>query len=137
MASSLLSTLSLRVGTSMPAFAPSILCTVLNRTATKKAGGTSKNGRKTAGKRLGLKKFEGEVVVVGNIIIRQRGQKVHPGTNVGIGRDHTLFALADGQVRYVRKAMSSSHKADFSRLFVEVVRKATPPPKFTLVAPEQ
>ncbi|KNC70445.1 50S ribosomal protein L27, partial [Sphaeroforma arctica JP610] len=58
--------------------------TVFNRTATKKAGGTSKNGRKTAGKRLGVKKFEGEEVVCGNIIIRQRGQKIHPGENVCI-----------------------------------------------------
>ena len=66
--------------------------------AHKKAGGSSRNGRDTAGRRLGVKKFGGEVVVPGNIIIRQRGTKYHPGRNVGIGRDHTIFALVDGNV---------------------------------------
>jgi large subunit ribosomal protein L27 len=68
--------------------------------AHKKAGGSSRNGRDSAGKRLGVKKFGGERVIPGNIIIRQRGTRWHPGRNVGIGRDHTLFALAEGQVQF-------------------------------------
>ena len=68
--------------------------------AHKKAGGSSRNGRDTAGRRLGVKKFGGESVVAGNIIIRQRGTKVKPGRNVGLGRDHTIFALVDGQVKF-------------------------------------
>ena len=72
--------------------------------AHKKAGGSSRNGRDSESKRLGVKKFGGEQVVAGNIIIRQRGTKWHPGTNVGIGKDHTLFATADGAVSFARKA---------------------------------
>ncbi len=72
--------------------------------AHKKAGGSSRNGRDTAGRRLGVKKFGGEVVVAGNIIIRQRGTKWHPGTGVGIGTDHTLFALVPGTVQFATKA---------------------------------
>ena len=68
--------------------------------AHKKAGGSSRNGRDTAGRRLGVKKFGGESVIAGNIIIRQRGTKVKPGRNVGLGRDHTIFALIDGQVKF-------------------------------------
>jgi large subunit ribosomal protein L27 len=68
--------------------------------AHKKAGGSSRNGRDSAGKRLGVKKFGGEHVIPGNIIIRQRGTRWHPGHNVGMGRDHTLFALVEGQVRF-------------------------------------
>ncbi|MEX2618226.1 MAG: 50S ribosomal protein L27 [Alphaproteobacteria bacterium] len=68
--------------------------------AHKKAGGSSRNGRDTAGRRLGVKKFGGEPVVPGNIIMRQRGTKVHPGGNVGIGKDHTLFALTGGNVQF-------------------------------------
>jgi large subunit ribosomal protein L27 len=68
--------------------------------AHKKAGGSSRNGRDTAGKRLGVKKFGGERVIPGNIIIRQRGTRWHPGDNVGMGRDHTLFALVEGHVRF-------------------------------------
>ncbi len=68
--------------------------------AHKKAGGSSRNGRDTAGRRLGVKKFGGEIVIPGNILVRQRGTKFHPGANVGIGRDHTLFALAEGQVEF-------------------------------------
>jgi large subunit ribosomal protein L27 len=68
--------------------------------AHKKAGGSSRNGRDSAGKRLGVKKFGGEHVIPGNIIIRQRGTRWHPGHNVGLGRDHTLFALVEGQVRF-------------------------------------
>ncbi len=72
--------------------------------AHKKAGGSSRNGRDTAGRRLGLKKFGGEAVVPGNIIVRQRGTKWHPGKNVGMGKDHTIFALIDGKVEYAHKA---------------------------------
>ena len=68
--------------------------------AHKKAGGSSRNGRDTAGRRLGVKKFGGESVVPGNIIIRQRGTKVHPGDNVGMGKDHTIFAKAEGRVKF-------------------------------------
>ncbi|HSG30325.1 MAG TPA: 50S ribosomal protein L27 [Thermodesulfobacteriota bacterium] len=68
--------------------------------STKKGGGSSKNGRDSAGRRLGIKKFGGEQVIAGNIIVRQRGTKIHPGENVGIGRDHTLFALTDGVVSF-------------------------------------
>jgi large subunit ribosomal protein L27 len=68
--------------------------------AHKKGQGSSQNGRDSASKRLGVKKFGGEVVISGNIIIRQRGTRVRPGTNVGIGRDHTLFALTDGNVKF-------------------------------------
>ena len=68
--------------------------------AHKKAGGSSRNGRDTIGRRLGVKKFGGEAVVSGNIIVRQRGTKVHPGDNVGMGKDHTLFALTEGQVKF-------------------------------------
>ncbi|MET4806799.1 50S ribosomal protein L27 [Limibacillus sp. MBR-115] len=68
--------------------------------AHKKAGGSSRNGRDSEGRRLGVKKFGGEAVLAGNILIRQRGTKYHPGTNVGMGRDHTLFALIEGKVSF-------------------------------------
>ncbi len=68
--------------------------------AHKKAGGSSRNGRDSAGKRLGVKRFGGQDVVAGNIIVRQRGTRFYPGTNVGMGRDHTLFATSDGRVRF-------------------------------------
>ena len=71
--------------------------------AHKKAGGSSRNGRDTAGRRLGVKKFGGEAVIPGNIIVRQRGTRWHPGENVGIGKDHTLFALVEGQVSFKKK----------------------------------
>jgi len=80
--------------------------------ATKKAGGSSRNGRDSAGRRLGVKKSDGQEVIPGNIIIRQRGTKYHPGDNVGIGKDHTLFALIDGKVKFYRKSKD--------RLFVRV-----------------
>jgi len=70
--------------------------------AHKKGQGSVKNGRDSNSKRLGVKKYGGESVIAGNIIIRQRGTKFHPGTNVGIGRDHTLFALAEGKVVFDR-----------------------------------
>ncbi|MCC7266669.1 MAG: 50S ribosomal protein L27 [Caulobacteraceae bacterium] len=71
--------------------------------AHKKSGGSSRNGRDSAGRRLGVKKFGGEAVDAGNIIVRQRGTKFWPGLNVGMGRDHTLFALAAGAVKFVTK----------------------------------
>ncbi|MCD8494006.1 MAG: 50S ribosomal protein L27 [Alphaproteobacteria bacterium] len=72
--------------------------------ATKKAGGSSKNGRDTAGRRLGVKRYGGETVLAGNIIIRQRGTKYEPGKNVGMGRDHTIYALVDGQVLFTKRS---------------------------------
>lgn len=71
--------------------------------AHKKAGGSSRNGRDSAGRRLGVKKFGGEYVLAGNIIVRQRGTKFHPGENVGMGKDHTLFALTTGSVNFRKK----------------------------------
>ena len=68
--------------------------------AHKKAGGSSRNGRDSAGRRLGVKKFGGQEVVGGNILVRQRGTKFYPGANVGLGKDHTLFALTAGRVRF-------------------------------------
>ncbi|MCT6879085.1 MAG: 50S ribosomal protein L27 [Commensalibacter sp.] len=77
--------------------------------AHKKAGGSSRNGRDTEGRRLGVKKFGGQHVVPGNIIIRQRGTKVKPGRNVGIGRDHTIFALIEGNVRFESRNKGNVH----------------------------
>ncbi len=71
--------------------------------AHKKAGGSSRNGRDSDGRRLGVKKFGGQAVISGNIIVRQRGTKWHPGTNVGMGKDHTLFALVEGRVEFRTK----------------------------------
>ncbi|MDX1710115.1 MAG: 50S ribosomal protein L27 [Rhodovibrionaceae bacterium] len=68
--------------------------------AHKKAGGSSRNGRDSEGRRLGVKKFGGESVIPGNIIVRQRGTKFHPGNNVGMGKDHTIFATAEGNVSF-------------------------------------
>jgi large subunit ribosomal protein L27 len=81
--------------------------------AHKKAGGSSRNGRDSGGQRLGLKIFGGEEVIAGNIIARQRGTKWHPGRNVGLGRDHTLFALIDGRVEFRAKTKG--------RIFVSVL----------------
>jgi large subunit ribosomal protein L27 len=77
--------------------------------AHKKAGGSSRNGRDSAGRRLGLKMFGGESVTAGNIIARQRGTKWHAGRNVGMGKDHTLFALIDGKVQFANKAKGRSY----------------------------
>ena len=71
--------------------------------AHKKAGGSSRNGRDTEGRRLGIKKYGGERVLAGNILVRQRGTKWHPGSNVGMGTDHTLFALEEGSVEFATK----------------------------------
>lgn len=73
--------------------------------AHKKAGGSSRNGRDSAGRRLGVKKFGGQQAVAGNILVRQRGTKFHAGDNVGVGKDHTLFALTDGEVCFETKRM--------------------------------
>ncbi len=72
--------------------------------AHKKSGGSSSNGRDSIGRRLGVKKFGGESVISGNIIIRQRGTKFHPGENVGMGKDHTIFATTEGKVEFKTKA---------------------------------
>ena len=83
--------------------------------AHKKAGGSSRNGRDSAGRRLGVKRFGGEDVICGNIIVRQRGTKFHAGKNVGMGRDHTLFAIVDGAVAFKTSTAG--------RTFVSVVPK--------------
>ena len=80
--------------------------------AHKKAGGSSRNGRDSAGRRLGVKKFGGQEVIGGNIIIRQRGTRVYPGANVGMGKDHTLFSLVEGRVRF--------HDGKLGRTYVSV-----------------
>lgn len=77
--------------------------------AHKKAGGSSRNGRDSAGRRLGVKLFGGEQAAAGNILARQRGTKWHPGANVGIGKDHTLFALIDGRVEFRTKAKGRTY----------------------------
>jgi large subunit ribosomal protein L27 len=84
--------------------------------AHKKAGGSSRNGRDSAGRRLGVKRFGNEAVLAGNILVRQRGTKYHPGANVGMGRDHTLFALVDGEVEFKRSAND--------RIFVSVAPRS-------------
>ncbi|MEO2166756.1 MAG: 50S ribosomal protein L27 [Gammaproteobacteria bacterium] len=75
--------------------------------AHKKAGGSSKNGRDSESKRLGVKRYGGEHVLAGNILVRQRGTRFHPGVNVGLGKDHTLFATAEGRVRFETKGPKS------------------------------
>lgn len=82
--------------------------------AHKKAGGSTRNGRDSESKRLGVKRFGGQVVIAGNILVRQRGTKFHAGDNVGIGKDHTLFAKADGVVKF-------EVKGDKNRKFVSIV----------------
>ena len=84
--------------------------------AHKKAGGSSRNGRDSAGRRLGVKKFGGQEVVAGNIIVRQRGTKFYPGVNVGMGKDHTLFALTEGRVDF--------HTGKLGRSYVSVITAA-------------
>ena len=81
--------------------------------AHKKAGGSSRNGRDSAGRRLGVKKFGGENVISGNIIVRQRGTKWWPGNNVGIGKDHTIYAISDGKVKF--------HKGLKGRTFISII----------------
>ena len=82
--------------------------------ASKKGVGSTRNGRDSEAKRLGVKRFGGESVLAGNIIVRQRGTKFHAGTNVGIGKDHTLFALTDGKVQF-------EHKGPLNRQYVNIV----------------
>ena len=81
--------------------------------ATKKAGGSSRNGRDSAGRRLGVKRYGGQLVVPGNIIVRQRGTKIHPGNHVGMGRDHTIFSLVKGIVQF--------KKSKVKKTFVSVI----------------
>jgi len=85
--------------------------------ATKKAGGSSRNGRDSAGRRLGVKKYGGQAVIPGNIIVRQRGTKWHPGKNVGIGKDHTIFAKIEGTVVFVKSSRNN-------RISIDVVATA-------------
>lgn len=82
--------------------------------AHKKSGGSSRNGRDSESKRLGVKKFGGERVLAGNILVRQRGTKFHPGENVGVGKDHTLFALVDGHVSFAVKGALSKQTVNIS-----------------------
>ena len=77
--------------------------------AHKKAGGSTRNGRDSAGRRLGVKKYGGEAVIPGNIIVRQRGTKVYPGDNVGMGKDHTLFALTEGKIKFYKSRQNRSY----------------------------
>ncbi|MBC6439066.1 MAG: 50S ribosomal protein L27 [Rhodospirillales bacterium] len=86
--------------------------------AHKKAGGSSRNGRDSPGQRLGVKKFGSEDVIAGNILVKQRGTRFHPGHNVGMGKDHTLFATSDGTVRF--------RQATGKRTYVDVVPGAVP-----------
>ena len=77
--------------------------------AHKKAGGSSRNGRDSQSKRLGVKRYGGQIIAAGNIIVRQRGTEFHPGLNVGLGKDHTLFALIDGQVEFIIRGPKQRH----------------------------
>jgi large subunit ribosomal protein L27 len=87
--------------------------------AHKKAGGSSRNGRDSDGRRLGVKKFGGEAVISGNIIVRQRGTRVHPGANVGMGKDHTLFATTMGTVEFQKKANHRMYVTVHAKLAAE------------------
>jgi large subunit ribosomal protein L27 len=87
--------------------------------AHKKAGGSTRNGRDSHSKRLGVKRFGGQIVLAGNILVRQRGTPVRAGTNVGVGSDHTLFALVDGKVKFQKKGAEQ-------RLYVHVLPEAEP-----------
>ena len=96
--------------------------------AHKKAGGSSRNGRDSAGQRLGVKKFGGEEVISGNIIIRQRGTTYHPGTGVGLGRDYTIFAVQDGVVKFSKKK-GDKNVVSVVAAAVEAEKKAAPKAK--------
>ena len=74
--------------------------------ATKKAGGSSRNGRDSAGRRLGVKRYAGQLVMPGNILVRQRGTKIHPGNHVGMGRDHSIFSLVKGKVQFKKSKLN-------------------------------
>jgi large subunit ribosomal protein L27 len=84
--------------------------------AQKKGGGSTRNGRDSQAKRLGVKAFGSQTVSAGSIIVRQRGTRVHPGNNVGIGKDHTLYALVDGQVRFAVRGPLNRHTVDIDPL---------------------
>ena len=94
--------------------------------AHKKAGGSSRNGRDSAGRRLGLKKSGGQAAIAGNILVRQRGTTWHPGRNVGMGKDHTLFALIDGKVQFATKAKG--------RTYIEVTYRTRLRPGVSVIA---
>ncbi len=87
--------------------------------AHKKAGGSSRNGRDSEGQRRGIKRYSGQQVLAGNILVRQLGTRVHPGTNVGMGKDHTLFALIDGEVKYEKYVRKRRAKVRVSVLAPE------------------
>lgn len=83
--------------------------------AHKKAGGSSRNGRDSAGQRLGVKRFSGQRVQAGNILVRQKGTRIHPGENVGVGKDYTLFARVDGIVKYEKKGRDKKQVSVYAR----------------------
>ncbi|MCO6452125.1 MAG: 50S ribosomal protein L27 [Caldilineales bacterium] len=87
--------------------------------AHKKGGGSSRNGRDSQSKRLGVKRFDGELISSGTIIVRQRGTRIHPGENVGLGRDHTLFATVDGYVKFENVARDKKQVSVYPELAVE------------------
>eukprot|EP00055_Hartaetosiga_balthica_P018231 m.130910 g.130910 ORF g.130910 m.130910 type:complete len:194 (+) comp9474_c0_seq2:670-1251(+) len=101
------------------------VCLQQVRQASKKAGGSSKNGRKTAGRRLGVKRSDGMLVKAGNIIVKQRGTKIHPGLNMGMGRDHTLFALTPGFVKFAKK-----RNGENNRTYVHILEERNVMPNF-------
>lgn len=101
----------------LPSVRPNLF-TAPSRQASKKAKGSSKNGRKTAGRRLGPKVMDGEFVLPGNILVRQRGTRMHPGIDVGCGRDHTLYALSPGLVRFCRAKPEEGKRS--GRVFVRI-----------------
>ena len=90
--------------------------------ATKKAGGSSRNGRDSAGRRLGVKKYGGEAVIPGNIIVRQRGTKIFPGENVGMGKDHSIFSVVKGKVVFKKRRRQNSRRKNGHRQEYSMIR---------------
>ena len=90
--------------------------------ATKKAGGSSRNGRDSAGRRLGVKKYGGETVIPGNIIVRQRGTKIFPGENVGMGKDHSIFSVVKGKVVFKKRRRQNSRRKNGHRQEYSMIR---------------
>ena len=90
--------------------------------ATKKAGGSSRNGRDSAGRRLGVKKYGGETVIPGNIIVRQRGTKIFPGENVGMGKDHSIFSVVEGKVVFKKRKIRQNIRFSKTQLVVQLKR---------------
>jgi large subunit ribosomal protein L27 len=114
---------SLRTGLSVVSFTANNIWCQQTRLATKKAGGSSRNGRDSAGRRLGVKKFGGEVVQCGSIIIRQRGTKYRPGVDVGLGRDHTIYSMKSGYVKFTWDVVRKQQIVNVSPI------NPNPPPK--------